>query len=297
MKSILPHNIQIGRASRVLLLLAILAVATPMTTLAGWVWPWQGDAINHQLAQAQEQAAEAQQSAKVMENLLILGVIAGLITFTVMRVKRSQVKPASSPVVVMRTPAQTVIADKVIIDGQNVIYGSGNSTAQPTFMNLLGLLLELQKRGCAFKCFFDASTFYALRHRSSEVEARAYDDLCTDYPDHFVVVPGGIQADAYILDYSHQHGTAIISNDRYRDYSDKYEWLKTDGQRRMPFLLHSQHVKVLALGLEAVIPHDLKASVAQLRSQMPVSPVQRISRSKRAKVTQDHTGDIVMATA
>jgi hypothetical protein len=45
----------------------------------------------------------------------------------------------------------------VVVDGLNVIYGTP-SHQQPSLMNLLGLLIALQKRNLTFKCFFDANT-------------------------------------------------------------------------------------------------------------------------------------------
>lgn len=160
-------------------------------------------------------------------------------------------------------PAGVNQQEMILIDGQNVIYGSVINP-EPNLSNLLGLVLELCRRGYAFKCFFDASTFYALKNRSGQEQAGAYHRLCERFPDHFIIAPQGTKADDYILSYADSFGSQIISNDRYREYADKYTWLKSEPHRRVPFLKHSNMVQVVQLGINALVPADLKISLNAL---------------------------------
>jgi len=77
----------------------------------------------------------------------------------------------------------------VVIDGQNVMYGSPNDQ-KVSLLNLLGLLVELNNRKTPFKCFFDANTFFTLLKAGRKSEAYAYRRLCHDFPDLFIEVPG-----------------------------------------------------------------------------------------------------------
>lgn len=49
--------------------------------------------------------------------------------------------------------------------------------------------------------------------------------------DNFSEVPGGTEADAFILETANRTGESIISNDRYRDHTGKYHWIETSPDR------------------------------------------------------------------
>ena len=165
---------------------------------------------------------------------------------------------------VASTP-RAVASKTVIIDGTNVIYGS-HSNPQPSLMNVLGLLLELQQRAHAFKCFFDAGTFYSLLKAGEKAEAACYRQLGHDFPDLFIEIPGGNKADDFLLQYVNAHGGSIISNDLFRDYLEKYHWLKTDPKRRVSFVKHSNMMQFATLGFTAAIPSDLAVAEKALRT-------------------------------
>lgn len=165
---------------------------------------------------------------------------------------------------IVRSPAHDLVPDMLVIDGLNVIYGAP-AYPNPSLANLLGLLLELQKRNCGFKCFFDANTYFAFKDARKLNEADIFDDLCRAFPDRFVLVPGRTKADDFILDYAHNHGTPIISNDQFRDYEEKYDWLKSDRNRRVSFVVHSGMLQIVPLGMQASVPTDLKSAVSTLK--------------------------------
>lgn len=163
-------------------------------------------------------------------------------------------KPAIKPV------------EQVAIDGQNVMYGSPNDQ-KVSLLNLLGLVADLNERGITFKCFFDANTFFTLMKANRKDEAYTYRRLCHDYADQFIEVPGRNRADDFLLDYVSRSGEVIISNDQYRDFSNKYSWLG-DSQRRVSFLIHSGIMQIVGLGIRANIPNNLTEAESHIRKQM-----------------------------
>jgi hypothetical protein len=154
----------------------------------------------------------------------------------------------------------------VVIDGQNVMYGSPTDQ-KVSLLNLLGLLIELNNCKTQFKCFFDANTFFTLLNAGKKTEAYAYRRLCHDFPDIFIEVPGHSRADDFLLDFVNKGDATIISNDQYRDFSDKYRWL-TDYNRRASFLVHSGIMQIVNLGIRANIPAKLSDAETILRDQL-----------------------------
>lgn len=69
-----------------------------------------------------------------------------------------------------------------------------------------------------------------LGKRIATAEASSYQYLLRAHPNMFVSVPGKTQADDFILQRAHLHGSHIITNDQYRQYVDRYPWL-TGGER------------------------------------------------------------------
>ena len=161
--------------------------------------------------------------------------------------------------------ASSVIS--VIIDGTNLLHGMSNGKTL-SLLNVLGLVIELNNRKIAFKCFFDANTFFTLLGAGKKAEAYAYRRLCYDLSDQFVEVPGRNRADDFLLDYVNKGNETIISNDQYRDFASKYAWLAKDSGRRVSFLVHSALMQVVALGLSAAIPTNLAESESLLRNQI-----------------------------
>jgi hypothetical protein len=153
----------------------------------------------------------------------------------------------------------------IVIDGLNVIYGTP-SHQKPSLMNLLAPLPELQERKLAFKCYFDANTYFKLKEAGRHDEADAYRQFCFDFPDIFIEVPSRNRADGFLLQYAHSKGAQIISNDCYRDYYNKFRWLEQDYNRRVSFVVHSNEMQIPALDLFAAIPTDLAAAESSLRA-------------------------------
>jgi hypothetical protein len=316
----------IGGLNRSLMLASLIALfgcLSPNHLYAGWVWPWRGGALEDQVEQSHNAQIDSDSRAALIQHYAVIdsrhahhvyfltclaglfssGVIVYLIkTRKVIQqvvkneivekvVKNEIVQKVVQEVVIFRSPAHDLVTDAVVIDGTNIICGTP-SYQNPSLLNLLGLLLELQKRNCVFKCFFDASTLRHLKRARRKDEAYAYRRLCFDFPDLFVEVAEGNQADDFILDYAHSHGTPIISNDLFRDYEEKYGWLKSDIKRRVSFLIHSGMFQIVPMGIQAAIPIDLVAADSSFRAGFgkPVSAkaLVEINRTNNHAHTNGH---------
>ncbi len=123
-----------------------------------------------------------------------------------------------------------------VIDGTNVcgwhetnIYEAGNrgnKTADFTLLPLLKLVEVLLARGQSFHCWFDASTLNILNDNEQVI----YNELLKKYNDNFYQVIGGIKADPFVLASADKFNAAIISNDSFGIYLDKYPWLERNKQ-------------------------------------------------------------------
>lgn len=112
-----------------------------------------------------------------------------------------------------------------LVDGLNVC----NWAKTPSLAPLLTLLIELKRQGHQFLCIFDANTRFVLEDLG---ERDKYEHLLNKY-ECFGEVPGGTQADDFLLFRAHKTGDAIVTNDQYRDqkYRERYKWLRSVSPR------------------------------------------------------------------
>jgi hypothetical protein len=112
-----------------------------------------------------------------------------------------------------------------LIDGLNVCNWPTTTSLAP----LLTLMIELKRQGHQFLCIFDANTRFVLEDLG---ERDKYEHLLNKY-DIFGEVPGGTQADDFLLYRAHKTGDAIVTNDQYRDqkYRERYKWLRSVSPR------------------------------------------------------------------
>lgn len=114
-----------------------------------------------------------------------------------------------------------------LIDGTNVIHWDSFHNGC-TLKNLLIITEYFEHCGMEYQVYFDASTPHRLRKTSAQ-EAARYDKLLKQHSHRFRQVPAGTQADAFLLALAdHNPDAVILSNDLYRDYQDRYPWLKTE---------------------------------------------------------------------
>jgi hypothetical protein len=135
---------------------------------------------------------------------------------------------------------------RFVIDGTNIVLVHGS--ANPELRYVLALCNHLRECGDAFICFFDANTGYLLQERSSEQSAVFQQIICDPrWSGNLRVVPGGTEADEWILSSAKSEGAEVISNDKYRDRARDNRWI---WKRRHPLLGTRQTIVLETLGME-----------------------------------------------
>lgn len=112
----------------------------------------------------------------------------------------------------------------VIIDGSNVLHWADN---KPDLKLVKTLVRGLSRQGLRAGVIFDANAGY-------KISSRYWDDA--DFAralrlpaDRVLVVPKGTPADEYILEAARKLKARVISNDRFRDWKDRYPEVERAG--------------------------------------------------------------------
>lgn len=105
----------------------------------------------------------------------------------------------------------------VLIDGSNVIYWLDNT---PQLAPLLQVVHDLSRRGMRPGVVFDANIGYKLTGKF--MGERDLSRMLSLPRDQILVVPKGQQADPFLLESARDLKAPIVTNDRYRDWIDRY---------------------------------------------------------------------------
>lgn len=143
-----------------------------------------------------------------MSNALILGgAIVGALALVVALGTRQGPRPA----------AAVAVRNGIVIDGSNVMHwGNG-----PPSLDIVRIVVETAtQRGWAPGVIFDANAGYKLAGRYKDDAELAY--ILGLPEDRVLVVPKGTPADPVILNAARTMGGRIISNDRFRDWSEDF---------------------------------------------------------------------------
>lgn len=126
-----------------------------------------------------------------------------------------------------QTKGYTRMSNTYVVDGMNVCWWSTqpNPKAAPSIQPLLTVLVALLENGDDFYCVFDASITHAVGVNEKRVDASSIETMLESYPDRFFRVTGATRADGVILHDADHYKRSIITNDIYRDYREKYQWL------------------------------------------------------------------------
>lgn len=111
-----------------------------------------------------------------------------------------------------------------VVDGSNVLYWAGDG---PDLGSVRAVVRKLTEKGKDLHVFFDATVGYKVfgRHVSSAQLAGAIDLSASQV----TIVPGGTDADVFILRYAGQHRDTIVTNDQFKDNAKLAK-----GLQRMP---------------------------------------------------------------
>ena len=114
-----------------------------------------------------------------------------------------------------------------VIDGSNVCWWYAQSHPEEISSTpLLSVLIALLEHGDDFYCVFDAPVTHEFEKHGKKDEAALIEQLLTEHPKKFFRVTGSTRADGVILHYADHNNRHIITNDIYRDYREKYDWLE-----------------------------------------------------------------------
>ena len=114
----------------------------------------------------------------------------------------------------------------VVIDGANVAYEERSAGGKPKLSNLLKVRRELEERGMEAVIIVDASLKYDIDDQG-QLETLIKSQ-------HVRQVPAGTDADFFIIQFADQLDALIVTNDRYKDYAERYPWVN---ERRLPYMI------------------------------------------------------------
>jgi hypothetical protein len=111
----------------------------------------------------------------------------------------------------------------IVVDGSNVMHWGGD----PSLKVLARVLRSVEEKGSSPIVFFDANVGYKIGQRYYDAEALA--PLIGVRFDHICVVDKGGVADEPILMFANDHMLKIVTNDRFRDWSDRFPSIRKKG--------------------------------------------------------------------
>ncbi|HJQ30585.1 MAG TPA: hypothetical protein VJ866_00320 [Pyrinomonadaceae bacterium] len=114
----------------------------------------------------------------------------------------------------------------VVIDGANVAYEERSAGGKPKLSNLLKVRRELEERGFEPVIIVDASLKYDIDDQE-QLETLIQSQQVRQ-------VPAGTDADFFIIQFAHELDALMVTNDRYKDYADRYPWIP---ERRLPYMI------------------------------------------------------------
>ena len=114
----------------------------------------------------------------------------------------------------------------VVIDGANVAYEERSAGGKPKLSNLLRVRRELEERGCEAVIIVDASLKYDIDDQE-QLETLIQSQQIRQGPAEY-------DADFFIIQFAHELDALMVTNDRYRDYAERFPWIP---ERRLPYMI------------------------------------------------------------
>ena len=120
----------------------------------------------------------------------------------------------------------------IIVDGSNISWQEVSSKGKPKIKNILNAVEVLTEYGFEeILVVADAALRYQIENPS---------DLDIQVKKGVVeVLPAKVDADEFILRLSAQKGSFLLTNDLFKEYRNKYEWID---QRRIPYSIIDSQV-------------------------------------------------------
>ena len=123
-----------------------------------------------------------------------------------------------------RPDTRKPLKNGIIVDGSNVMHWGG----EPSARVLRRVIDHLRSAGLSPYVIFDANVGYKLQDRYLDDAPMA--KLLGLPVGQVLVVEKGQIADEIILQFARDSGHRIVSNDRFRDWSVQYKFVKKKGR-------------------------------------------------------------------
>ncbi|PIB23513.1 hypothetical protein BFP76_08205 [Amylibacter kogurei] len=131
----------------------------------------------------------------------------------------------------------------IAIDGSNVFL-----RRDPNLLVLHMMVVSLLEMGHEVHVFFDANIYYVMQdsgivfsgngNHHNQI-AEAFGIPATD----ITIVPGGSQADHFILPFADKPNGVVVTNDRFSEFSDEFPWV-THKKRLAKFDVVQNHLLI-----------------------------------------------------
>lgn len=147
--------------------------------------------------------------------LAVLSAVASLVILLLGALRGERADEAAPRGLFRRKPKQDL--KWAVIDGSNVMYWRGGT---PQLDTVKAVMQKVAAQGFTPGVMFDANAGYLLEDKYlNDAEFAKRLGLPRD---RVMVVPKGVQADAYLLTAARDLGAVIVSNDRFRDWVGDY---------------------------------------------------------------------------
>jgi len=166
--------------------------------------------------------SEGSETAILSDNVPLLALLVLILVFVYLALRRS-VRPRrrrGRPGRRGRPSGPRKLAGQrnwILVDGSNVMHWQDNT---PKLAPLLRVLEDLKARGFSPGVVFDANAGWKLF--GEYLNERGFGRMLCLPADQILVVPKGTQADPYILDTARKFKARIVTNDRFRDWTEAH---------------------------------------------------------------------------
>jgi hypothetical protein len=127
----------------------------------------------------------------------------------------------------------------IVVDGSNVAFESQSQAGKPRMSNIIAVRDALRERGYEPIIIVDA----ALRHKIDDQDQL---EALIDRQE-VLQAPAGTDADFFVLETADQRELKVISNDTYREFREKYPWIR---DRRVPVMFVDGLAQLYDLNLD-----------------------------------------------